>query len=181
MHNLVLLAALIKKKNALEREITALIDRPAQIGHIGEYIASCVFHIELEESATYKASDGRFRNGPLRGRTVNIKWYARLESLLDITPNALPDFYLVMTGPKSGAMSSRGRSRPWLIDAVFLFEALPLVDELRRSGVKMGIATSVRQHLWDRAEIYPVQRNSALSLSAEQRQSLALFGSGAAG
>ena len=138
----------------LEREITALIGRPAGIGHIGEYIASAVFHIALEESASHKSIDGRFSDGPLKERTVNIKWYARQEGVLDITPDALPDYYLVLTGPKSGAMTSRGQARPWIIDNVFLFEAQPLVDELKRGGVKMGLATSVRQHLWTEAEIH---------------------------
>ncbi len=97
MDDLTQLADLIKKRNLLEREITALVGRPAEIGHIGEYIASRVFHIALEESASHKSIDGRFRDGPLKDRTVNIKWYARREGLLDITPDALPDCYLVLT------------------------------------------------------------------------------------
>ena len=60
MKNLKQLADLIGKLNALEPEITALIWRPAQIGHIGEYIASRIFGIELVESAAHKAIDGSF-------------------------------------------------------------------------------------------------------------------------
>lgn len=101
MNNLEQLAELIRKRNALEREIKALIGRPAAIGHIGEYIAATVFDIALEESATQKGIDGHFTDGPLKDRTVNIKWYARREGLLDITPDGLPDYYLVLTGPKS--------------------------------------------------------------------------------
>jgi hypothetical protein len=175
------LADLIKKRNLLEREITALVGRPAEIGHIGEYIASRVFHIALEESASHKSIDGRFRDGPLKERTVNIKWYARREGLLDITPDALPDYYLVLTGPKSGAVTSRGQVRPWTIENVFLFDAQTLVDELKHGGVKIGVATSVRQHLWAKAEIYPAQRNDLLELSEEQREALMLFTSRAGG
>jgi hypothetical protein len=36
-------------------------------GHLGEWIASVVFDIELESSASAKGIDGRFRSGPLRG------------------------------------------------------------------------------------------------------------------
>jgi hypothetical protein len=181
MDDLIQLAELIKERNALEREITALIGRPAAIGHIGEYIASKVFHIALEESASHKSIDGRFSDEPLKGRTVNIKWYARQEGLLDITPSALPDYYLVLTGPKSGAISSRGQVRPWTIDYVFFFEAEPLVSELRRGVVKIGIATSVRQHLWAKAEIYPSRHNDLFELAEEQRKALALFGLRAGG
>ena len=175
MNDLTRLAELIKKRNLLEIEITALIGRPAAIGHIGEYIASRVFHIALETSASYKSIDGRFIDGSLMARTINIKWYGRLEGLLDITPNALPDYYLVLTGLKSGAMSSRGQVRPWTIEQVFLFEAQPLVDDLKRGGVKIGIATSVRQHLWAKAEIYPKSSNPTLILTEAQCKALALF------
>ncbi|MBN1429655.1 MAG: hypothetical protein JXB07_14895 [Anaerolineae bacterium] len=156
MNDLRQLTKLIKKRNALECEITALIGRPAAIGHIGEYIASRVFHIALEESASCKSIDGHFEDGPLKYRTVNVKWYARQESILNITPDSLPDYYLVLAGPKSGATTSRGRVRPWVIENVFLFDAQPLVEELKCSSVKIGLATSVRQQLWTKAEIYPV-------------------------
>jgi hypothetical protein len=179
MDDITQLANLIKKRNSLASEITALIGRPAQIGHIGEYIASRVFNITLEESSSSKSIDGRFREEPLKGRTVNIKWYALLEGLLDITPNAIPDFYLVLTGPKSSLMTSRGQVRPWFVDNVFLFDAAALVDGLKLGGVKFSVATSVRQHMWAEAEIYPTQHNNLLELSEEQRRILALFGSAA--
>lgn len=181
MDDLAQLAELIKKRNALEREITVLIGRPAEIGHIGEYIASKVFRIALEESASHKSIDGHFRDGSLKERTVNIKWYAQREGVLDITPDVLPDYYLVLTGPKSGAMTSRGQARPWTIENAFLFEAQPLVDELKRRGVKIGVATSVRQHFWANAEIYPAHRNDQLELSEDQCEALALFHFGAGG
>jgi hypothetical protein len=41
--------------------------------------------------------------------------------------------------------------------------------------VKIGIATSVRQHLWKKAEIYPAGRNDLCQLSQVQREMLALF------
>jgi hypothetical protein len=65
--------------------------------------------------------------------------------------------------------------RPWAIRSVHLFDAHALVGDLRWHGITIGVATSVRQRLWDEAEIYPVQRNTALVLSPEQRRLLALF------
>ena len=145
------------------------------MGHTGEYIASLIFDIALEESASRKGIDGRFTSGALIGRTVNIKWYTRQEGILDITLEGLPEYYLVLTGPKAGASSSRGQSRPWVIDHVYLFEATTLVDALRQSGVKIGTATSVRQELWSAAEIYPAQNNNVLVLTENKRSALAFF------
>ncbi len=175
MDELKRLAALIKRRNAIEVEITAIIGRPANIGHLGEHIASKVFHIALEESASQKGIDGFFRDGMLVGKSVNIKWYAKNEAVLDITPDSPPDFYLVLTGPKSPATSSRGKTRPWLIESVYLFDAASLLNQLRARGVKIGIATSTTQTLWDKAQIYPAQNNGQLALSEEQCAYLALF------
>ena len=175
MDDLIQLAKLIDTRNQIERKITALIGRPAAIGHIGEYIAGRVFNIALEESASHKSSDGYFRDEPLKGRTVNIKWFAFQEGILDITPESLPDYYLVLTGLKSGTMTSRERVRPWTIEKVFFFDAQLLANELKLRGVKMGIATSVRRHLWEKAEIYPAVQNDVFQLSEAQRAALALF------
>jgi hypothetical protein len=175
MDDLAHLADLINRRNLIEAEITALIGRPAALGHIGEYVASKVFDIALEESASQKGIDGHFRNALLSGRTVNVKWYAFQEGLLDITPDALPDYYLVLAGPKSASMTSRGRVRPWAIQHVFLFKAHTLLDDLNQRGVKIGIATSVARDLWQKAEIYPAYRNDLFQLSEVQRAGLALF------
>ena len=177
MDDLIHLAKLINTRNQTEREITALIGRPAGIGHIGEYIASKIFNINLEQSASHKSSDGYFIDEPLKGKTVNIKWFAFREGILDITPVSLPDFYLVLTGQKSGVMTSLGRVRPWTIDSVFLFNAQSLVDELNLAGVRIGTATSVRRHQWEQAEIYPESRNRLYQLSQSQRDALGLFNS----
>ena len=179
MDELPSLAELIRKRNALEYEITALIGRPAAIGHIGEYIASRIFNISLEQSASFKSIDGHFSDGPLELRSVNIKWYAKWEGILDITPNALPDYYLIMTGPKSSILTSRNRVRPWTIDHVFLFDANTLVEELIQRNTKTGIATSIRSNLWKSAEIYPTATNSVYILSERQREALGFFSAAA--
>lgn len=177
MGDLTQLAALLRAKNEIEAKITDLIGRPALIGHVGEYIAAQIFDIQLEDSASRKSIDGFFRSGPLAGKSVNIKWYAKQQGVLDITPGALPDTYLVLSGPTSPASSSRGTARPWLIDHVYLFQADILVAQLRLQGVKIGTATSLSCSFWQAAEIYPEGRNPILPINPSIRQQLALFGS----
>lgn len=169
------LAQLIRRKNEIEQSIAALIGRPALFGHCGEFIASTVFSINLHASAAHKGSDGAFASGPLQGRTVNVKWLGKREGLLDLSMKAAPDFYLVLSGPRAAAESSRGRLRPWLIRQVFLFEAGALHQVLAEQGLKLGTAASVALALWAAAEIYPIPSNSQLILSAEQREALAQF------
>lgn len=169
------LASLVAEWNRIGSEISDLIGRPALPGHIGEFIAAHLFGIDLESSATAKGLDGRFRAAPRAGASVNIKWYAKREGLLDITPDCLPPFYLVMTGTKTPPASSRGTSRPWTIASVYLFETTALLNTLRARGVRIGVATSVAGELWSGAEVYPRESDS-LPLSPEQRRLLALFG-----
>ena len=176
MKKLERLAGLIHAKNKIDDEIAEIIGRPSLTGSIGEYIASEIFKIELEQSAVEKGIDGRFTQGPLKEQTVNIKFYAKRENLLDINPDHLPDYYLVITGPKSSPVSSRGTTRPWLISSVYLFNSQKLMNELKNRDVKIGIATSVISKLWDEAEIYPNQGSNIIALSEEQVQQLRLFG-----
>lgn len=176
INNLQNLAKVIKQKNTIDAEIAQITRRPAERGHAGEYITAAIFDIELESSANKKGIDGRFASGNLVGKTVNIKWYGKLEGILDISLENGPDFYLVMTGPKSVSPSSKGGTRPWIISYVFLFDSSKLLQELKH--LKMGIATSVKKQLWEMAEIYPIQRNKQLILSVEQKNLLELFGEG---
>jgi len=145
------------------------------VGHIGEYIASKIFQIKLEDSASAKGIDGVFVKGPLKGKTVNIKLYGKREGLLDITRDNLADYYLVLTGPKSAATTSRKSSRPLVISNVYLFKMTELISKLRKRGVKIGIATSVAKSYWTEAEIYPHKTNDKLELTREQARLLELF------
>ena len=176
MQELPKLAGLVRKRNEIDQQIAEVINRPASMGHLGEFIASRIFRIALESSATNKGYDGRFTDGPLAGRTVNVKFYGKLERLLDLNLAAIPDFYLVLTGLVSPAVTSRGGSRPAVIESVFLFEAAPLMEALIARRVKRGVATSVVKSLWDAAEVYPTSRSPDLVVSGEQRGALALFG-----
>lgn len=161
-------AGLVRERNRIDAALSACIRRPALQGHIGDWIAAQVFGIELWQNAA-RAVDGVFADG----RTVNIRWYPKRENLLDLREDG-PERYLVLTGPKAPAASSLGTARPMIIDAVYLFDAAVLIAELLARGLKVGTASSVREHLWDAAEIYP-RHNPAFVLTEEQRELLALF------
>lgn len=168
-------ATLVAERNAVDAQIGAITGRPVVAGHLGEWIAAQVFDIELEQSATAKAIDCHFSAGPLAGRTVNAKLYSKREGILDIVDDPTVDYYLVLTGPRSIGDGSRRGTRPITIDAVYLFEASPLLDALRTRGVTIGVATSIMGRLWDAAEVFPTPANLAMPLSAQQRAALFLF------
>ena len=105
---------------------------------------------------------------------MNVKWCGKREGLLNINPEGVPDYYLVMTWPKARAMTSRGQTLPWVITEVFLFDAPALVERLRRLGVRLGVATSVRQHEWEAARVYPAAAPRArLTLTDAEREAFA--------
>lgn len=168
------IADVLRKRNWIDARIAEIIQRPMTSRHLGEWIASQVFDIELEPSARAMAFDGRFRTGPLRGRSVNVKWYLKREGLLDMTEADALHYYLVMTGPVSAPVSSIGSTRPWCIDSVHLFDARWLLAEQRARGVRIGVASSVPNRFWNDAEIFP-SANPLLPLSPEQGALLGLF------
>lgn len=172
-------ARLLRDRNALDSQLAALIDRPPSIGHLGEWIAQQVLGVDLVTSAANRAWDGHLTEPDhLAGRTVNVKFYGRREGLLDLIDNDGPDFYLVLTGPPGAAATSRGQARPAVVDAVYLFDAEGVLHALRQTGVKIGVASSVRKHLWEAAEIHPRQNSPHWCLTASQHEQLRLFGSG---
>ncbi len=133
MNELERLAELLTKKRQIDSDISSIIRRPSLPSHIGEFIASRIFGIKLEVSATAKGIDGVFVEGPLNGKTVNVKLYGKQEGILDVTTHSLADYYLVLTGPKSPPVTSRGATRPLVIDHVNLFEMRTLVKSLTRA------------------------------------------------
>lgn len=175
MEELTQLAELIRKKNEVEKRITNIIGRPAIIGHVGEFIASRIFNIQLEESASAKGKDGYFQDGKLKGKSVNIKFYTKNDRLLDITPAFLPDFYLVLSGDPGTNASSKGIVKPWCISNVYLFESRSLIEKLKQRNIKIGTATSVAKMFWNQAELFPTPVNTALQLSEKQMELLQLF------
>jgi hypothetical protein len=173
-------ASYIKIRNVVDEEIARTIGRPAHAGHIAEYVAAAIFDIQLEEMATNKAFDGRFKAGPFSGQSVNIKYKSGNDGLLNTTASFKqadhPDWYLVLAGPRVGAIGSKGLSAPWVVREVFLFRAADLItDNPEFKAIKPGTAASVRKARWERAVIYPVQVNLSLIVSDEQRQALRLF------
>ena len=168
------LASLIHQRNSLDSIIAEIIGRPAAPGSIGEFVAAAIFGIELYASAIHKGSDGIFPAGPLEGKRVEIKYYAKRD-ILDMKTESKPDYYLVLAGPRGNSRSSRGTTLPWLIEAVYLFHTATLEQKLRKREVKIGTATSVRHEFWDEAEIYPKPTNRIFSVSIHQAKLLALF------
>jgi hypothetical protein len=175
MENLEQLATAIRNKNAVDESIARIIGRPALIGHTGEYIAANIFNIKLEQSAAAKSPYGHFATGALRGKSVDIKWYTKMEGLLDISPDTPPDYYLVFTGPIGSATSSRETTRPWLISFVYLFDSRDLLNQIDERKIKQGAATGVARQLWQDAELYPEPKNNAFSLNNEQLRLIRLF------
>ncbi len=171
------LAALVKAKNDADNKVAEHIGRPALPGHFGEFVAAEIFGIALHSSAVHKGSDGNFTGAPHAGKTVDVKYYAKNEGVLDMKTDSPPHIYLALTGPRMWAESSRGTTRPWVIEAAYLFEATALTQKLTS---KIGIATSIRRELWDEAEIYP-RTNPAFPLTQAQRETLRLFSEASVG
>jgi len=167
------LADLLRARNALDAQIAAIIGWPPEKGHLGEYIAARIFGIQLQESASHKGIDGYFTSGPIAGRSVNVKYYGKRDGLLAVASADGPDYYLVLTGLRAGAGSSKGLLRPFVISSAYLFAHGPLLAAI--TAKPDPFATSVRAHLWETAEVYPTPSNVLLSLTDEQRALLALF------
>ena len=176
MQNLPRLAQLIKSRNTVESNIAQIIGHPVNTGSVGDHIASIIFDITLIASPVHKEFAGMFSQNPLKGKSVDIPWHLRREGDLNLKTDPSPDYYLVFSGPKPGPGMPHSFVNPWIIESVFLFDASELLSALRERGVQIGTGTSVIGQLWDRAEIFPVQRNNRLILSEEQRKLLTLFG-----
>ena len=172
------LAELIKERNPIDAAISEIIGRPAQSGNIAEFVAAEIFGIKLHPSANHIGSDGYFAGGNLEGKSVNIKFKSKNDRDLDIALKTPPDFYLVLTGKRAVAESSRGTTQPWQIAGAFLFNHDELVSDLKSRNVKIGDdPSSIKGSLWNEAEIYPSPTNPNIPLSPSQKQMLQLFNS----
>jgi hypothetical protein len=167
------IARLLSARNAIDQEIAQVIKRPMTSG----ISASGSRRRYSISSWSHQPSrpDGRFRSGPLTGQAVNIKWYLKREGLLDSSESPMLDHYLVLAGPPSSAISSKGTVRPWCIEAVFLFDARQLRAEQIARGVRAGVASSVIKQQWAAAEIYPSARNAILPITPRQKEQLKIF------
>ncbi len=173
MNELPQLASLLKSRNTIDRKIAAIIGHPTQVQEVGEYIASVIFGIKLEEHPQ-KGSDGWFTQGPLTGHSVDVQWPIKSDGIIHLKTDPLPDYYLVLVGSKE-VSSLHTLSIPWVIETVHLFHSSELMTALRERGVQVGTGTSITGPLWERSEIYPRQRENRLMLSPQQLEMLALF------
>jgi hypothetical protein len=176
MTNLARLAELLRARNTVESNIANLLKSSVSLGSVGEYIAAQIFAINLTTSALHNQFAGTFANQPGAGKTVDVQWCPRREGFLNIHSEPAPDYLLVLAGPRPESSTTRALVNPWLISSVHLFHSQELLSALRERGVQIGSHTSVITQLWERAEIFPIPRNSLLALTEEQRQLLKLFG-----
>jgi hypothetical protein len=173
------LADLIRIRNYVNNSVSRIIGRPAETGHLTEYIASQIFDIELHPTAVHKASDGTFRSpSALVGCSVNVKYRSSSSRRLNIENSAdlghHPEYYLAFRGPKLPSGPASEKTLPLVIDAVYLFRSVELIPALMaEEGANIG--PSVKSIHWQAAMIYPEQVNRSLTLSDEQRAALALF------
>jgi hypothetical protein len=168
-------AQLPRARNGIEADLARMTGRPVSTEHLGEWIVSRIFDIQLEASASAKGIDGRFRSGPLQGRTVNVKCYMKHQGLLDTTDHYALEYHLILAGPAVPAGSSRGTTASWCIDTVYLFDALRLKTEQLGRGIRIGIASSVTKAQWLSAEIYPRATCTVLPVTPDQETALRLF------
>lgn len=167
------MARLLAERARIDQRIADRIGHKAERGHIGEWIASQIFAIQLHPRANAATSDGVFKEGPLAGRNVNVNWYAEDTGIQDIGKGEQPDYYLALVGPRPGFLQSK--STPYAIAGVFLFESQSLLRELG-GKVRVGTATSVRQDLWRQAQIYPDGPDAGIAVTSAQAKALRLFG-----
>lgn len=175
MSDLSRLAELVRARNTVESNIANLLGSSVNLNTVGEYIAATIFGITLIPSTQHGEFAGIFASQPLRGKTVDVQWFPRREGFLNLRIEPTPDYYLVLAGPKQESSTARALVNPWLISSVHLFNASELFNALRERGVQIGSHTSVINQLWERAEIFPIQHNTSLILTEEQRSCVRLF------
>ena len=104
-----------------------------------------------------------------------MKFYTKQQGILDINPAALPDYYLVLTGPAAAATTSVNTHRPWVIDRVYILPGQATAAKVLARGKKVGVATSILRADWLSSEIYPVPRSAELLVTPAQHDLLGLF------
>src|SRR6476661_6125780 len=156
MQDLTHLADLIRIRNYVNSSVSRIINHPAEVGHIAEFLMGEILDIELNAVANTKAIDGVFRSGSLAGKSVNVKYRAAQSRLLNLEefldPSLHAHFYLSVQGPKSASKTSAGRELPFVIDSIYHFESTLLIPQLAKPG-KAGIGRFVPTALWQAAMI----------------------------
>ena len=77
-------------------------------GAIVDRKLTTIFRVKPAEVANRECFDGWFADGPLAGKTVNVKWYGKRTVVLDINPRGVPDYYLAMTGQRAAGRERAG-------------------------------------------------------------------------
>ncbi|MEN3000573.1 MAG: hypothetical protein ABDI19_01880 [Armatimonadota bacterium] len=173
MEELHRLAELVMQRNLIDYQIARILKMPAIQPYVARYIAAAIFGIELPSLA---CSRGRFTQGELAGKSVEIRWRAHRMKPVRFSPQ-IPNFCLVLTGAKVPLKSLDSNTRPLVIDAVHLFRVDELIKEVSPPSLEWRFRQIVPAWLWEAAEVYPASRNPLLRLTEEQRELLELFSS----
>lgn len=156
MEDIESLAELLKERNMIDSKIVGIIHRPAEKGHMAEWIASQAFPIELNDKANRRDDDGVFTDGELKGKKVDVKFHSLNEHLINLNKEAAEDVWLlVFTGPYEPAGHPRKKNRPFRITNTYLFNEKELCNDLKKQKRKVGVGTSLKREYWEKAEIYP--------------------------
>lgn len=168
------MAGLLRARNAIDDVIATITDRPVNPGHLGEWIAARIFPSNSSSRPLPGPSTAAFdRSCRGRGGEREVVRQARGCAGHD---GAFVSRLLPRADRSALGRTHLTRYHPPTHDRVGLpFPAAKLAETIRDTGLKLGIATSVRNALWDAAEVYPEQCNPELPLSPQQRHLLALF------
>ena len=133
--------------------------RPDKIQRLKELLLEFSYQKKTVRLASGRMSDFYFdgKQTSLHPEGVNLIGEWMLEKILESFPEAQ-----AVGGPTLGADP--------------IASAVSLLSEQRARGVRIGVASGVRERQWGAAEIYPSPTNPALPLTSDQRESLALFG-----
>lgn len=172
MNKLNRLASLIAQRNQMETEVSKLVGHPLVREHLGAYVAAEVFDIEPQAGEGESLWTGRFREGPLAGRTVAVQWIPRWDGTLSLDEGTPAEHLLVLAGPES--LLRRDPGSPWVIESVYRFHLPSLRGRMRDLRHPMGPRTHVPREDWEAARLHP-QAPGERRLTEAQGAALALF------
>ncbi|MEP0814315.1 MAG: hypothetical protein HRF49_06585 [bacterium] len=164
MNDLFYLADLLEQRHIIEKSISDIIRGPAYKVNVAEYLAIRVFDIQAAGRGHPGGMEGWFASGPLSGRSVKVKAFARNEYYLDIPAAHAPEYYLVFI--HGGAL---------LVSTLYLINIGNLLKDLQKRGALIGGATNLPRSFWDDSELFPRQISRELILSPEQHHMLSIF------
>lgn len=170
MEDLYRLAQLLQQRTIAEHQIALQVGRSPSQGEIVEYILRNLLQITQDSSVQH---DGRFTEGELAGRLVEIKYFTdglSLEALRHALDKPQPDYYLLAVGASLAQKQALMCPNALTIEAIYLLSASELASLLTSVSGKRA-----SEALLEPFQIYPEPRNPLICLSEEQRDVLERF------